>query len=340
MNLPQVSAINLLYSTAEVLTWKSYDSKTVLVLYGGDGENHEAAFSMLEGFGDRIQTNSRIEAQIINGTLILNWSVSPTRIIVPVSQNLIVYMVDRNEAYNIWVLDLPNESPVYNFTDTSNTTVIVRAGYLLRTAAIYGQTLSLTGDVNTTTDIEVMGAPSNITTLSFNGQFITTTTTSYGSLTGTVTYNYPTFYLPTLSELNWKTSNSLPETSPAYDDSLWTRADLTASSNPRNITTPTSFYASDYGYNTGNLLYRGHYVVTGKEKNLTLSVSGGTAFAYSVWLNNTFLGSWKGHPADETYHLTLPIPSGLHVRESAVIALLLDQMGFDEDQDVGSAQIR
>lgn len=33
----------LLYSSAEVLTWKKYDNKTVLVLYGGPNESHEAA---------------------------------------------------------------------------------------------------------------------------------------------------------------------------------------------------------------------------------------------------------------------------------------------------------
>ncbi|KAK4691078.1 hypothetical protein P7C71_g5850, partial [Lecanoromycetidae sp. Uapishka_2] len=340
-----INVTNLLYSSAEVFTWKSYESKTILVLYGDLDETHEAAIGIVSGAAPltAIKTGlgEGVDAQIFNGSLILNWIVSPTTIVVvPIGDNLILYLMNRNEAYNCWVLDLPNDGPVYNFTDPFNTAVIIRAGYLLRTAAIDGQTLSLTGDINETTTIEVMGAPSGVTELSFNGETVSTTRTSYGALTGNVTYTDPRFSLPILSDLDWRAINSLPEIDPEYDDSAWTNASATTTGNPENITTPTSLYGSDYGYNCGNLLFHGHFKTIGVEHFLSLSIAGGTAFGYSVWLNNTFLGSWAGHFGSESYDQTLTIPSNLPTGSPAVITLLMDQMGFNENQQVGSDEMK
>ena len=219
---------------------------------------------------------------------------------------------------------------MYNFTDSSNTAVIIKAGYLLRTAAIVGQTLSLTGDVNKTTLIEAVGTPSSVSALSFNGQALPCTQTSYGVLTANVTFNAPDITLPNLSSLTWNVIDSLPEIQPSYDDSAWTNADHTSTGNPRNLTTPTSLYGSDYGYNAGNLLFRGHFTTTGTEDQLTLRVIGGLAFGYSVWLNSTFLGCWPGISIDQDYNQTLSVPK-LPAGQPAVITLLQDNMGLDEE---------
>ena len=333
---------------------KSYGSKTVLILYGGANETHEAAFttsssaSTVEGTGVKTQSSS--------GSLILNWAVTPNRKVVQIGEELLVYLLgmlhelgaahlklkghpDRNEAYNYWVLDLPSEAPVYNFTDSSNTAVIIKAGYLLRTAAIVGQTLSLTGDVNETTLIEIVGAPSPVSALSFNGQALPCTQTSYGVVTANVTYNSPDITLPKLGSLTWKVIDSLPEIQQSYDDSAWTNADHTSTGNPRNLTTPTSLYGSDYGYNAGNLLFRGHFTTTGTEDQLTLRVIGGLAFGYSVWLNSTFLGSWPGISIDQDYNQTLSVPK-LSAGQPAVITLLQDNMGLDEENKVGLSDMK
>ena len=228
---------------------------------------------------------------------------------------------------------------MYNFTDSSNTAVIIKAGYLLRTAAIVSQTLSLTGDVNETTLIEAVGAPSSISALSFNGQALPCTQTSYGVLTANVTYNVPDITLPDLGSLTWKVIDSLPEIQPSYDDSAWTNADHTSTGNPRNLTTPTSLYGSDYGYNAGNLLFRGHFTTTGTEDQLTLRVIGGLAFGYSVWLNSTFLGSWPSISIDQDYNQTLSVPK-FPAGQPAVITLLQDNMGLDEENVVGSSDMK
>lgn len=93
---------NLLYSTAEIFTWKKFDKKTVLVVYGGPGEQHELGIrsaveaKQIEGKG--------VKAASTNGTAILNWKTSTTRQVVRVG-DVLVYILDRNTAYNYWVPD-------------------------------------------------------------------------------------------------------------------------------------------------------------------------------------------------------------------------------------------
>jgi hypothetical protein len=92
----------ILYSTAEIFTWKKFDKKTVLVVYGGQGEQHELAIKttntakQVEGSG--------VTSKSTNSTTILNWQVSAIRQVVQVG-NLFVYALDRNTAYNLWTPD-------------------------------------------------------------------------------------------------------------------------------------------------------------------------------------------------------------------------------------------
>jgi hypothetical protein len=92
----------LLYSTAEIFTWKKFETKTVLVVYGGPGEQHELAVistnsaNTVEGTG--------VTTQSSGGITILNWKTLPTRRVVQVG-SLLVYILDRNSAYNYWVPD-------------------------------------------------------------------------------------------------------------------------------------------------------------------------------------------------------------------------------------------
>ncbi len=322
-----------------MLTWQSYDTKTVLILYGDVGENHEAAFR--SGVpGNDTGFEEGVLAQLVNGTQILNWSVNLTPQVSTFGANLMIYLINRNEAYHYWILTLANRSTVYNSTDPSNSPVIIRAGYLLRTAEIVNGTLHLTGDINETTTIWVVGAPSTVSGLSFNGETLTTSNTSWGQIDAKVIFSPPKFSFPVLSDLIWSVIDSLPEIHSKYDDSAWTSASLTTTGNPRDLTTPTSLYGSDYGYNTGNLVFRGHFTTNGNETDIFLSISGGNAFGYSVWLNNTFLGSWPGLPSDQTYNQTLSINPKPPTGQPAVVTVLLDTMGFDENQEVGSDQMK
>ncbi|GKZ39815.1 hypothetical protein AbraIFM66950_001273 [Aspergillus brasiliensis] len=320
----------LLYSTAEIYTWQKYSSATVLVVYGGLGETHELAvkhisdLAVLEGPSPEVRHNSTLS--------ILRWNVTTSRTIVKLD-SIYIYCLDRNAAYDYWVLHLPGKTNNYSTTDS----VIVKAGYLLRTAQIDGTTLALTGDINSSTTVEVIGTPSKLTKLTFNGRAVSESSTNSktGALSGSVSYTRPSFTLPALSELDWRTVDALPELNATYDDKRWISANHTRTNNTetRNLTTPTSLYSSDYGFSAGSLLYRGHFTATGTESYLYLNVQGGDAFGFSAWVGDQYLGSYTGayNVATKAQNYTLP---ALLPGKEYVFTVLQDHMGNEQNGHV------
>lgn len=78
-----------IYLTAD--NRKSYGSKTVLILYGGANETHEAAFTTSSS-ASTVEGNG-VETQSSSGSLILNWAVTPARKVVQIGQDLLVYLL-------------------------------------------------------------------------------------------------------------------------------------------------------------------------------------------------------------------------------------------------------
>ncbi|KAE8454333.1 hypothetical protein EG329_005258 [Mollisiaceae sp. DMI_Dod_QoI] len=328
-----VGGINLVYSTADIYTWtKTSVTGRVLVLYGSEGETHELALPTSLGKAE-LSSGSTIKLANIGSSWVIKWQVTGDRQVLTVS-DLTIYLLWRNEAYDLWVMELLGPEPVGNFTSMSKSTVVVKAGYLLRSAAIEGNSLRLTGDINCTTTLEVIAAPSDmLSSITFNDSPLNTTKSSKGTLVAKVDFEAPEVILPdfSASSCQWKYHNTLPELSPDYDDSLWTTCSHTATTNPWGKQTPTSLYASDYWFHTGSLIYRGHFVANGNESNFLVNVTGGVGFGHSVWLNSTFLGSWAGSGANETWVQTLLFPVPLQARTNYVLTILIDHMGQDEE---------
>ncbi|KAF1956364.1 beta-galactosidase precursor [Byssothecium circinans] len=327
-----IGGATLVYSTAEIFTWHKYEDKTVLVVYGGPGETHELTLAVtglevLEGEVKSISTR---------GYTLLNFQADGTRKVARVGVGapfVYVYMLDRNEAYNYWSID---QAPY-----SSTSPIILKAGYLVRTASTTSTTLTLTGDINATTPLEILGGASNITTLTFNSlpiPFEKSNTTN--ALIATLPFNPPQLSIPNLSSLPWKSLDSLPELSPTYDDTLWTPATLPRSPNTlRPSTTPTSLYGPDYGYHTSSLLLRGTFTATGTEKTLYLSTQGGSAFGHTVFLNSTFLGSFRGYDAAIVGSGTYTLPN-LTPGSTYTITVLIDNMGLDENWTIGTETMK
>lgn len=89
-----VSGTNIIYSTAEILTWKKFADGKVLVLYGGPEEHHELAvaskseISVIEGSESSITSNK------VGNNVIIAWDVSSTRRIVKVD-DLKIFLIGR-----------------------------------------------------------------------------------------------------------------------------------------------------------------------------------------------------------------------------------------------------
>ncbi|EQL34392.1 hypothetical protein BDFG_03746 [Blastomyces dermatitidis ATCC 26199] len=181
---------------------------------------------------------------------------------------------------------------------------------LVRTAFVRGSELHITADFNTTTPIEIIGAPKNTSTLHINGEKVVHKVDDHGIWTTSIEYVALKIDLPDLESLEWKYIDSLPELQEDYDDSLWTVADHKKTNNTlRPLTTPTSLHASDYGYHTGYLVYRGHFVASGIETGISFETQGGFGFGNSAWLNGSHIGSWKGKSylgSKQHQHIFLP----------------------------------
>jgi hypothetical protein len=321
----------LVYSTAEIFTWHKYADKTVLVVYGGPGETHELALAVtgLEVLeGDVQSTTTR-------GYTVLNFKADGTRKVAKlgVGSNFVyVHMLDRYQAYNYWSIDTAPHS--------SANPVILEAGYLMRTAKVDGMTLALTGDLNTTTPIQVFGGASNVTKLTFNGQALKSTTSKEGVISATVDFPKPVIVVPQLQSLEWKYIDSLPEIQANYDDSAWVIADLEKTYNsliPQK--TPVSLFSSDYGFHTGTLLFRGTFTASGNETSFYLSTQGGSAFGSSAWIGDHFLGSWRGYDAALSGNNTFSLPN-LTAGKKYTVTVVVDNQGLDENWTIGTETMK
>lgn len=238
---------------------------------------------------------------------------------------------------------VPSSGTTPGFASDENTasSIIVKAGYLVRTAYLQGSDLHLTADFNATTSIEVIGAPSKAKNLVINGNKASVKVDKNGIWSTSVKYTAPKLDIPSLKDLKWKSLDTLPEIQDSYDDSLWTVANHQSTNNSIGspLKTPTSLYGSDYGFHTGYLIYRGHFVANGDEKTFFVETQGGTAFGSSVWINGTYVGSWAGTSVDSSYNATYTLPT-LKSGKSYVITVVVDNMGLDEDWTVGSDEMK
>ncbi|CZR68484.1 related to beta-galactosidase [Phialocephala subalpina] len=212
-----IGGICLIYSTAEIFSWKKSVSKSVLLLYGGENEIHEFAVPASLGAPSDIEGGS-VKARRLNSSIVVQWQVDPLRRIIKFGNRLEIHLLWRNEAYSYWVLGLPAPRPLGQHVSPSRAdkSVIVKAGYLVRSAKILGEALYLTGDINRTTEIEVISTPTKVSSLFFNGKEVKAQVNN-GRLTGSLSFTTPNIVIPDLEALTWRYIDSLPELNGQYD---------------------------------------------------------------------------------------------------------------------------
>ncbi|KAJ5161738.1 Glycoside hydrolase family 35 [Penicillium capsulatum] len=336
-----VAGTNILYSTAEIFTWKKFGDQKVLVLYGGPDEHHEFAVSGKSDASVVEGSSSGIKTKQVGKAVVVGWDVSSDRRIVKIG-SLKILLIDRNSAYSYWVPEIPTKgtTPGYSTRKHVASSIIVKAGYLVRTAYLQDSDLHITADFNATTAIEILGAPSQSKNLVVNGQKTQKKIDKNGIWSASVNYTEPKIHLPSLKDLKWKSIDTLPEIKSSYDDSTWTVANHAHTNNGANpIRTPISLYSSDYGFHAGTLIYRGHFVANGKEKEFFVHTQGGSAFGSSVWINETHVGSWAGISVDKDHNATYTLPK-FQSGKSYVITVVVDNMGLDENWTVGQEEMK
>ncbi|KAE8555102.1 hypothetical protein EYB25_003650 [Talaromyces marneffei] len=338
-----VAGTNILYSTAEVFTWKNFSDYKVLIVYGGPGEHHELAVSVSSNAHISIVDGpkSDVKTKIQNGQAIIAWDVSSSRKIVKV-ENLFIFLLNRKSAYKYWVPQVGTSGSVIGFTtkETVANSIIVNGGYLVRSAWLQGNQFHLSADFDATTTLEVIGVPANATSLYINGVQYNHTKTSNGFWIAKVEYKTPKIVLPDFTKLTWRYVDSLPEIRSTYDDSAWVKANYPQTNNTSTpLKTPVSLFASDYGFHTGTLIYRGHFVAVLHEVYFAVTTIGGNGFGSSVWLNDTFLGSWKGSANNASASSIYAFPV-MELGSSYTLTVLIANTGLDENWVVGTDSMK
>lgn len=344
----------LLFSSSEVLTYgelfqsqqESFygltcfppaaivDKKPTLVLYINAGQTANVALKGLKGtptvYGDVKVTTSTFNDK----HTLLTYTQNSGKTVLQFKNGLQIWLVDRITGWNIWAPSLTS-SP----NTKANEHLLVAGPYLVRTAELKGSTLELTGDLNSTTTVDIT-APASVRHVRWNGKTILTASrTEYGTLTailaGPDTEKVITS-LPDLNKLKWKSTDSLTERLTSYNDNSWTLANKTSTLNPTPPKTLPVLYADDYGYHGGIKLYRGKFLTptTGTAPtSAQLTALGGAAFGFSVWLNGKFVVSHVGNPTNASATVVASfanIPLSAAGKEN-VLLVVLDYMGHDQE---------
>ncbi|KAI8072324.1 glycoside hydrolase superfamily [Gongronella butleri] len=314
---------HLVYSTTDVLTWGKIDKTDFLVLHGIAGEDGEVVVNVPAGSKPKVSFIGGKKGKVTssNDQLRLNYVVDGLTLIqiTNTDKPLTVLVGDMETAYQLWRVD------------TAHGPAFVLGPYLVRGLDDNSSTtLSLRGDTNTTTPIEIF-ASSEFRKVSWNGKKVSTTTSSYGSLKGRVA-GPRSVSVPKLTE--WTVGYEAHEKLPTFDDSEWTVANRMKTNN--SLAPPKGepvLYSDDYGFHVGHRWYRGHFNATGSEKQLNVTVQGGANSVYAAWLNGDYLGAFNS-TTSATYDLIDLPASALQSNGDNVISILLDDMGSDEEWPV------
>ncbi|QRW09228.1 glycoside hydrolase family 35 protein [Ceratobasidium sp. AG-Ba] len=320
----------LLYSTAEVLSHATVDGRELLALWLPQNES-----------GEFVIKGGSVSRKVATGTTPTFATTDSNDLLVSYTQgdsaaviqfdDFTALLVPRTTAWKFWAPTLTADpfSP-------ADKLVFVTGPYLVRAASLSknGALLELSGDADSATAVEVF-ASSKVTALHWNGQNLSFTRTSYGSLKGKtpsldITGSNLSAKLADTLKSGWKVADGLPERFANYSDSGagWKLANKTTTPNPTKPSTLPVLYADDYGFHLGNILWRGRF--NGKASGVQLNVQGGTASGWSAWLNGDYIGSFPGDPVSVNGALNLTFANATVSDKENVLLVLQDHSGHDQ----------
>lgn len=321
---------NIIYSTAEILAVSIMNNKPTIVFWVPTDESGEFYLEGVEsGNVARCDGCSNIEFHQATHGVITTFTQGSGMSVIEYGNHSTIIILDRSAAYKMWQPTLSDDPHV-----PLNETVLVSGLYLVRTAILLNETLVLTGDYNGTTELEAF-VPGSTKKVTFNGNPVSVSFSSYGSLIGTlsppnVTTTSLNATLPALSD--WKVMDGLPERFAVYNDSgpAWVQANHTSTPNPEKPATYPVLYADEYGFHTGPLLWRGRFTGANTTTGVFLNIIGGTSSGWSAWLNGVFLGSTLGDISLSQTNLSLSFSNATVQAGENVLLVLQDHMGKDE----------
>lgn len=292
----------LVYSTSELVTDVTDNRKHILLLRGRAGEDGETVL--------RYRARPAVEVQ--SGIVHVHWDSRRGDLRLNYAhRGLARVLITARRSGRQLLLLLGDDATAARFWSIGN--VLVSGPYLVRTAHIRRDTLTITCDTVSRTHLEVFSTP-DVKHFRWNGAEIAMQRSRFGTHEATLPGPAPVV-LPMLT--SWRMQNEAPEREPSFDDSKWSFAN-------------GSLLLDAYGCHYGDAWLRGHFTATGQERAIALDAYTGNAGAYTVWLNGHALAS---RSVGETEHdrLSLTIAPDLLVKGDNVISLLLANTGHDQD---------
>ncbi|KAG8686476.1 hypothetical protein FRC11_008917 [Ceratobasidium sp. 423] len=328
----------LAYTSAEVATWTTLDGNDHILLYSSNQTTTTALYTNSTST-PTISGSSSITASISNGTALIAGTPSSGLTRVTIGKTS-VWLTDKTWlAPRIWQPRISGTSGNGRYDLSPRTgSVLVFGPYLVRNATMRGSTLAITGDLKSgsTTELEVL-APLAVKSVTFNGRPVKVSKTPTGTLKGLIVIKDLTPKIPSLKEVGWKCTDSLPEVAPDFDDSKWVTATKNSTTRPSRfqpLAGKTVLYSAEYGFHHGHIIYRGRF--EGNATGVRLFVQGGYNFGFSAFLNGQFLGSGQGRSANDPaggldlVNVTYSFPVDL-VENMNVVTIVVDNMGLEQD---------
>ncbi|KAL4887612.1 glycoside hydrolase superfamily [Aspergillus karnatakaensis] len=317
---------NLVYSTAEVLTYAMFDSKPTLVLWVFNGEGGE--FFIEGARSGKVEAGDRSKVKFVRAKkgLIVNFEDQQGRTVIATSNGARVILLDRDSAHLFWVPTLSNDPTV-----PVDQVAFVQGPHLVRAAQLERGVILLRGDSNETTGIEVF-TTKQARMIEWNGKRLKTERTKWGSLRAKI--DGPTkFKVPKLG--TWRVQDSLAERSVEYSDdgAAWVNADAMTTPSKFNDSTKPYLYSDQYGFHTGVHLWRGYF--NGSVDGVYLKVQGGIAHGWTAWLNGQLVGSFLGNISSAIGDAELTFPKDTVAEGKNVLLVMQDNTGHDQ----GSASL-
>jgi hypothetical protein len=280
-----------------------------------------------------------------------------------------VMLLDDAQLATFW-------NPLTSSKPSENVNILVFGPYLVRKAALHpAHYLDLLGDVDRDTVVRVIG-PHGLETITWNGRPVAFEASPTGdyffSLSGP-----PPLRLPQLA--GWRYHDGMPELESGFDDSHWLLANRTTTAKPYKMHFGDRvLFACDYGLCVTvfelmccNLMHtaqlRGCDALArplyqhgqgdrrqsdpgGRERCATrpifserLSQRPCVAFAGTVWLNETWLGSAYGNSSNDrnliaSTNQLYRFPKAPSKGDHAVVTVLVDNMGQEMEYDRGRSR--
>ncbi|NCT84174.1 MAG: family 43 glycosylhydrolase [Comamonadaceae bacterium] len=306
---------HLVYSTSELQTHLQQGPRDLALLYGRDGDDGETV----------LRYASKPSVKFLRGSAQVNWDAQRGDLRLNYAHKGLIEVLISGGGRAPLLLLLADEKTGWEFwrLQAGGQAVLVRSPALVRSAAVNGKTLQLTGDTTAPSTLRAW-VPEGVNAVSFNGQAVAAAAQDLSLVARTTLAGPDAVRLPDLAQTAWTRRFDSLEADPKFDDSGWRQADAAVSA--ANVYTAPDrgqpvLAMSDYGFHHGDVWYRGRFTTTdSKPLQLELFFGGGGAGMIQVWVDGRFIGQQDhdtGRPFPETTdtfrHLLKDLSPGEHV---------------------------